>query len=433
MIYGRIVRVIKSCFFNILRQKSRSIMTIIGVAVGCTSIIIMISLGLGLTEAYNTQIEESDTIRLITIYKDSGGFITDEDIKRLENIEHIEFITPIYSFTVYVQTGNKEGYLPVTAMDLRLLDLVEAPVIDGDLIHTDEMSFVAGRFAAHNIKGASEPPSSLYTPEGTLQPPAINLTDTPLYVVFNINEYERYLKGESSKAPKKHVIQTNAIIGGESDYSVSAWDTSVYMSINGIIRQFRKEFGKTGWPNASDEQITPSGTLRYLSAYVLSESVESVEPIQTALNKMGYTTASELDYLQSLIEQEESSQLMLFLLGLISLIASSISITNTMLINVVEKSREIALYKVLGCRLRDIKIQFTFESGLLGLAGGVLGSVISVYVSYLLNLTQSGISVAPVWLLLSGIIFSIAVGVLSGPYPAKKASQTSVHELLSDK
>jgi ABC-type antimicrobial peptide transport system permease subunit len=143
------------------------------------------------------------------------------------------------------------------------------------------------------------------------------------------------------------------------------------------------------------------------------------------------------------MQQEQGrQQSQLIAIGLISLLVSAIGIANTMLASILERSREIGVMKVVGLGIGKINLMFLVESALIGLAGGMIGLGISYVLGALTNLGgsemnllgmhfQNGVKlVIPWWLALGAAGISCAVGVVSGIYPARKATKMSPLEAI---
>lgn len=130
-------------------------------------------------------------------------------------------------------------------------------------------------------------------------------------------------------------------------------------------------------------------------------------------------------------------------IGAVSLLVAAIGITNTMVMSIYERTKEIGVMKVIGASLRDIKRLFLFESAIIGLLGGIIGVIFSEILSFLINkfggnfldfLGPGGegtkISIIPLWLVLASMAFSALIGVISGYYPAKRAMNLSALEAI---
>ena len=136
-----------------------------------------------------------------------------------------------------------------------------------------------------------------------------------------------------------------------------------------------------------------------------------------------------------------------------SLLVAALNIMNTMTMAIYERTREIGVMKVLGCKLWHIRAMFLMESGAIGLLGGVVGVAVSLAISLVLNnlttifggmVDLSGllgsmggmgevggqISIIPPWLILLALVFATLVGLLSGIAPAGRAVKISALEAI---
>ncbi|MEG1181186.1 MAG: FtsX-like permease family protein, partial [Oscillospiraceae bacterium] len=107
-------------------------------------------------------------------------------------------------------------------------------------------------------------------------------------------------------------------------------------------------------------------------------------------------------------------------------------IANTMLMSIFERTKEIGIFKVLGCSLPNIRGMFLTEAGLIGLCGGALGVTLSYALSYVINklVGMGEISLIPFWLAAFGLGFAVLVGMASGFYPARRAMKLSPLEAI---
>jgi ABC-type antimicrobial peptide transport system permease subunit len=137
-----------------------------------------------------------------------------------------------------------------------------------------------------------------------------------------------------------------------------------------------------------------------------------------------------------------SIQLALGGIGAISLLVAAIGITNTMVMSIYERTKEIGIMKVIGASINDIKRLFLFESAMIGLLGGILGIGVSYLLSFLINKfggnfgnfmgtgMNSKISIIPIWLVFASLAFSALIGVISGYYPARRAMNISAIDAI---
>ncbi|MEO0248685.1 MAG: FtsX-like permease family protein, partial [candidate division WOR-3 bacterium] len=156
---------------------------------------------------------------------------------------------------------------------------------------------------------------------------------------------------------------------------------------------------------------------------------------RTAIGADDFTVYSQADFLS--VASTVTGVLTIFLGGIaaISLLVGGIGIMNIMLVSVTERTREIGLRKALGARKRDILIQFLTESSLLSLFGGLIGILLGWVISLIVGriAANSGTPFTPVIGLdavLLATLFSAAVGLFFGIYPANRAASLEPVEAL---
>jgi len=121
----------------------------------------------------------------------------------------------------------------------------------------------------------------------------------------------------------------------------------------------------------------------------------------------------------------ETSRVMTLLLGSIaavSLIVGGIGIMNIMLVSVTERTREIGIRLSVGARSRDVLSQFLTEATVLSLAGGLIGILLSFVITYFLNRFTDLTAIINLQIIVISFLFSGAVGIFFGFYPARKAA-----------
>jgi ABC-type antimicrobial peptide transport system permease subunit len=173
-----------------------------------------------------------------------------------------------------------------------------------------------------------------------------------------------------------------------------------------------------------------------------AKDLDSVTDIVDTLNKMGYQAYSDGSYVEEVQKDQASRQAQLVMIGAIALFVSAIGIANTMLTSILERRREIGIMKVAGLAMKKIRRMFLIEAAAIGLAGGMIGSVLSYIVAFAVNngpgntevfgmyFEQGTVLAIPLWLTLAGIGVAVFVGVVAGIYPAWKATRLSPMEAI---
>jgi putative ABC transport system permease protein len=115
----------------------------------------------------------------------------------------------------------------------------------------------------------------------------------------------------------------------------------------------------------------------------------------------------------------------------IGLMVGGIGVMNIMLVSVTERTQEIGIRKALGARRRDITNQFLFEAMTLTFLGGVIGVVVAMGISKLIGLLIPALPASiPAWAVIAGLTVSVAIGLIFGVWPARKASRLDPIECL---
>jgi putative ABC transport system permease protein len=122
--------------------------------------------------------------------------------------------------------------------------------------------------------------------------------------------------------------------------------------------------------------------------------------------------------------------LLLTAVAAISLIVGGIGIMNIMLVSVTERTREIGIRMAVGARQKDVLIQFLVESITISIIGGIFGTIVGIGTSQLIGAVTGWMTIVSVDSILLATLFSGAVGVFFGFYPARKASRMDPIEAL---
>jgi putative ABC transport system permease protein len=148
----------------------------------------------------------------------------------------------------------------------------------------------------------------------------------------------------------------------------------------------------------------------------------------------GVSAVTKSDKVEEVQEMTNQALLFMGIIASVALLVGIISVINTMLISVMERTRELGVLKAIGFTNWEIMGSILFESGLLGLLGGIIGVILGIIgimgIANVLNLEEYISGMMPLWLILGVIGGSAILSVLAGLYPSMKASKLEVVEAL---
>lgn len=179
----------------------------------------------------------------------------------------------------------------------------------------------------------------------------------------------------------------------------------------------------------------------YESLTVRVNDPPKVKGVEDSIKQMGFTAFSLLDASKSLSLVFTVFDLFLGIFGSLALVVASLGIVNTLVMAILERRREIGILKALGASDRDVRKLFFVEAGSMGSLGGVLGVCIGWLIGHAINfgtnvylkgrnLPAISVTAVPIWMVAAAIVFSIAVSLAAGIYPASRAAGLDPVEAL---
>jgi len=259
----------------------------------------------------------------------------------------------------------------------------------------------------------------------------INFLEDKINMTFDMSYGERY-PGMQRKKPKLYRVEGVGIL------EEGNWETAyqAYMNISELVKLDQEYKQQQANP---DQKVRRRKTeeIGYQQVKVKVNEIKNVLEVQEQIRAIGLNAWSMAESLESANKTQAVMQGVLGGIGAISLLVAAIGIANTMIMAIYERTKEIGIMKVIGARVRDIRRLFLYEASMIGFIGGVIGIAFSFGVSYLLNTVgirflggmgmgqDSKLSIIPIWLALSGMVFSAFIGLISGFFPARKATKLS--------
>lgn len=387
------------------RNKLRSFLTMLGIIIGVGAVIAMVAIGEGAKALVREQIASLGTNVLVIlpgtatqggVRTGSGGVRTlvDGDARAImEEVPSVAFASPSLRRTEHVVLGNQnwstliQGVAP-EFQQIRGWQVEEGRFITEGDIDSAAKAAVIGQTVAENLFGNEDAIDAV-----------IRIRNIPFRVVGILG-----LKGQTSQ-------------GQDQDDIIMVPYTTM-----------QKRIMRITWVHTIHVSVVSAGRMK-----------EAQDQI-TALLRQRHRVQTDQDddfNLRNLSDIAEaaagSTKVMSILLGSIasvSLLVGGIGIMNIMLVSVTERTREIGIRMAVGARGRDIMLQFIVEAVVMAAAGGALGILLGIGSSTLLNRLAQWPTLVDTGIVAVAFVFSGAVGVFFGFYPAKKAATLDPIEAL---
>ena len=442
---------LKMSLSNLWKRKIRTFLTVLGVVIGVASIIVMVSLGIGLRTSTMEDLENYASLTQVQVNApfdtDSSSknatdyYLSDETVERLKGLEHVVGVSPKLEAQVVAKFGKYIANYSLQGLPPEAIEKLNIKIGEGELPKPGgELSFFYGKFSLQDYYDPRSGDMPFWEKGKVLD---VDLMSKPVTVYLDGDSYTSAMYGDGGgedgpvKMPKKYLIPTAGIEEGfndsESDYTATAW--GIYCDLEALKEALKKEYKNKVIPGQPTSKTgKPYKEIFYNTLLVDVDAMENVTSVQKAIQDLGYNAYSDAEW----IAQEQNSmnmiQAVLGGIGAVSLLVAAIGIANTMMMSIYERTKEIGVMKVLGCDMRNIRTMFLMEAGYIGFFGGAVGMGFSYLLSAIINQlvmnsdSEFGgmtISIIPAWLAGLSLIFAVLIGMLAGFFPARRAMKLS--------
>ena len=424
---------------SLWRRKTRTVLTILGVVIGTASIVIMLSLSTGMEQSFKEQISRMGSLTTIDVYPgaapDSGRpsdiKLNDEAIASFSQIPGVESVMGLKQAYMRIVSGKMVADAPIIGVDPEKLAAFDYKISEGRLLlPPDKDAIIFGKNIAYDFRNPRI--NMNYSgPDGN-SPPPVDLITSKLLLTADMQHGERVKNNpdDDYKPPRPHEVRGVGILeesGNEKDYQA----LMNISSLRKIMEEDNKVLNRESRSRRSDEEN------QYDNIKIKVTDMEIVKEVQKQIQSLGYQASSLTDALEGMKKTSRTVQAILGGIGAVSLLVAAIGIANTMVMSIYERTRDIGIIKVLGADIADIRRLFLLEASLIGLGGGILGLLLSLGGSWILNKVAGGfmggagkISIIDPQLALGAIIFATFIGLVSGYAPARRAMNLSALEAI---
>ncbi|WP_309121881.1 FtsX-like permease family protein [Paenibacillus sp.] len=415
---------------NARKNKSRLFMTVLATAMGCAFLIVLASVGFGLHKSIVDEIVNDRLVTAIEVWgkEDVGNEpLTDADMDYLSSVEHVEAVT----FRHYLQQS--------------LMPKVEGTDLSEEGVQSIAVDFAQEEKAGFKLHAGRLPLAANEVVIGY----SLKETSPEEWIGKTMELQVLQYEGE-----REVLTPLTANIVGVKAAPTKEWeaDRSIYMGI-GLLDEIERIAGTrlAGVldPKLSEEElgwVTPITEPRpYQSVQVIAESAERVKGIAETIREAGYYNHSIANELKQVNVMFFIMKIGLGFVGTIAVLIASIGIYNTMTMAVTERAQDIGIMKAIGAHPSTIRRLFLLESGWIGILGAVIGTVVAYGISIGVNAAMPIVietfmeetlpegfvfSLIPASLTAFACFVSLAVAMLSGAGPARRATRIDVLRAL---
>ena len=398
----------------VVAHRLRSALTVLGIMIGITAVILTVGLGEGAQQQVSSQISALGS-NLLTVTPGSttsssgirGGFgsastLTVGDAAALTSkvvAPDIGAVAPATTSNESLVAGTSNWTTTVVGTDpswltVRGRTLTEGRFIVNNDVATKANMVVLGATTAQELFGFRDPVGQ-----------SVNISGQPMSVIGVLNTV-----GSSS---------TSSTASNPDDQAILPLTTASSLLFSGASR------------NSVSQILIQATSANTLSAAYQEADAEllSLHGITTA-TAADFTITSEAQILSTATSVDKTLTVLLGGVAGISLLVGGIGVMNIMLVSVTERIREIGLRKALGATPRVIRRQFLVEASVLGTVGGILGALLGLIGAVVLpHFISDPITISPV-AAIGAIAIAIAIGIAFGVYPAGRAARLAPIDAL---
>jgi len=402
-----LLNIIRVAFRALVRNKMRAALTMLGIIIGVAAVIAMVSIGQGASASVQAQIESIGTNLLFVSAgaQNVGGVrsgtgdtgtntLTVDDLDAIKReVPSVSMVTPNVNARSQLVAGNMNWNTSVTGVSEQYPEIRKWPVASGSFftdadVRTAARVIVIGQTLSDNLFPGTDPIGQ-----------DIRVLNLPFRIVGVMAR-----KGQDPQ-------------GRDQDDVAFAPYTTVQKKILGRDRV------QIAFVSAISQDATYTAQSQITDLLRQRHKLAANDPDD-------FTVRNMTDVAEAANETSKTMTILLACIAGVSLLVGGIGIMNIMLVSVTERTREIGIRMAIGARSSAVRSQFLIESIVLSLTGGMVGIILGIAFSLAIPAFLGWPTLVSMMAVIGSVIFSAAVGIFFGYYPARKAASLDPIEAL---
>ncbi len=397
--------IIRIALKSLMRNKTRTFLTMLGIIIGVAAVITMIAIGQGAKKVVDDQISSMGTnvIMVMSNFTNTqntarqaagtGNTLEEEDVPAIRSqVQGVLYTSPVYNTFGQLKYGSNNWRGRIMGVDVEYFLIRDMKIDSGDLFYSSEVEngakvCVLGKTVADNLFGGVDPVGKI-----------IRIRNIPFTVKGVLKS-----KGQN-------------MMGSDQDDVVLAPYTTTATRLMGHR-----------W--------------RFLTIMVSAESKDRIPLVQQDILNLlqarhrgttseDFSVSSQTEVAEAANTVSNTMTILLASIAGISLLVGGIGIMNIMLVSVTERIKEIGIRMAVGAGKRDVLLQFIIEAVTISILGGLIGIALGWGASEFLGKSMDwSVAVTP-WSIFLSVGFSCAIGIFFGWYPARKAANLNLIDAL---
>jgi putative ABC transport system permease protein len=420
-------------FTNVRKNKLRSLLTILGVAIAIGALTSMLSFGIGLQKNINKSIHKNRMFTKVNVSSQDTLKINDSIIQVFEKIEGVEkaFIENHIPSKIIINENSSNTTIKTIPFSFKKY-FSETAYLAGSFFDSDTINqiILADYFLRDLLQKSDSTINNKEIDSISLNLIGEQIEISTLTIDPDImsNIVSTMATIMSNKLPVRDSIITFTIQGIVKGSNINNRITGAYIS-----QQVGNTIPQMHFENIWDlmNQDDPSD-LQAVSVY--TKGIKETGNVQEAIKRLGYKASSMLDNMKDIKQMFIIMDSILGAIGIMALFISTLGLVNTLIMSIYERTKEIGILKSLGARDKLVRKLFLTEAGCIGFIGAIIGiplgwtvtkiADVVLFRTLFIDVEEDIVLFSfPWYLILGSIVFSVFFSIAAGLYPARRAAK----------